>query len=160
MVLSFASFFRWRCAVLHFSERQTHLRQALQIHSSQTLQLSIQIYVVSCWQRVNIYVNYYKINLKTEFLLIKIAYSWFSPSGWDNESKVNILLENLTTIKAESTFSDIIAKPNVRKPLQRDVEPISATDDQEFLFKLQVHVNKVTSTANTRQVRNRKSSLI
>lgn len=70
-----------------------------------------------------------------------------SPSGWDNESKINILLENSATIKSDSDFADIIPKPSMqRKPVQRDVETINAVEDQEFLAKLQILLNKTSST--------------
>lgn len=72
--------------------------------------------------------------------------SIFIPSGWDNESKINILLENITSIKVDSDYTEIISKPSIRKPLQRDNEVIiSATDDQDFLSKLQIQLNKAAS---------------
>lgn len=39
----------------------------------------------------------------------------FSPSGWDNEKKIGILHENLTTVRPEHPFEDFITKPPVRK---------------------------------------------
>ena len=79
----------------------------------------------------------------------------FSPSGWDNENKINILLENITSIKIDSDYSDIISKPSIRKPLQRDTEAIiSATDDQDFLSKLQIQLNKVASPSVKQVSRN------
>jgi dynein light intermediate chain 1 len=71
--------------------------------------------------------------------------SIFIPSGWDNEGKINILLENSTTIKSDSEYSDVISKPSIRKPLQRDVETAVAQDDQEFLAKLQIILNKAST---------------
>lgn len=74
-----------------------------------------------------------------------------SPSGWDNEGKINILLENSTTIKSDTSFSEIIYKPSIRKPLQRDVETVIAYEDQEFLSKLQLLLNK-TATPTVKSV--------
>jgi dynein light intermediate chain 1 len=71
--------------------------------------------------------------------------SIFIPSGWDNEGKINILLENSTTIKSDTQFSEIIYKPSIRKPLQRDVETVIAYEDQEFLSKLQILLNKTAT---------------
>lgn len=73
--------------------------------------------------------------------------SIFIPSGWDNEGKINILLENSTTIKSDSEYSDIISKPSIRKPLYRDVETVYAIEDQEFLSRLQIVLNKATTPA-------------
>ena len=75
----------------------------------------------------------------------------FIPSGWDNEGKINILLENSTTIKSDSEYSDIISKPSIRKPLYRDVETVFAIEDQDFLSRLQIVLNKAT-TPTAKQV--------
>ena len=59
---------------------------------------------------------------------------------------MNILLENITSIKLDSDYSEVISKPSIRKPLQRDNEAIiSATDDQDFLSKLQIQLSKAAS---------------
>jgi len=71
--------------------------------------------------------------------------SIFIPSGWDNEGKINILLENSTTIKSDSDYSEIISKPSIRKPLYRDVETVYAIEDQDFLSRLQIVLNKATT---------------
>ena len=73
------------------------------------------------------------------------------PTGWDNEGKINILLENSTTIKSDSEYSDIIPRPSLRKPAQRDVETVIAVEDQDFLSKLQLVLNKA-STPSVKQV--------
>uniref|UniRef100_A0A674PCZ2 Dynein light intermediate chain n=1 Tax=Takifugu rubripes TaxID=31033 RepID=A0A674PCZ2_TAKRU len=39
----------------------------------------------------------------------------FIPSGWDNEKKIAILHENLSTVRPEDPFEDFITKPPVRK---------------------------------------------
>ena len=75
------------------------------------------------------------------------------PSGWDNEGKINILLENSTTIKSDSEYSEIISKPSIRKPLYRDVETVFAIEDQDFLSRLQIVLNKAT-TPTAKQVKN------
>ncbi|TWW67943.1 Cytoplasmic dynein 1 light intermediate chain 2 [Takifugu flavidus] len=58
-----------------------------------------------------------------------------SPSGWDNEKKIAILHENLSTVRPEDPFEDFITKPPVRK-LVHDKE-INAEDEQVFLMKQQ-----------------------
>lgn len=42
----------------------------------------------------------------------------FSPAGWDNEKKIAILHENLSTVRPEDPFEDFITKPPVRKVRQ------------------------------------------
>uniref|UniRef100_A0A674NES9 Dynein light intermediate chain n=1 Tax=Takifugu rubripes TaxID=31033 RepID=A0A674NES9_TAKRU len=59
----------------------------------------------------------------------------FIPSGWDNEKKIAILHENLSTVRPEDPFEDFITKPPVRK-LVHDKE-INAEDEQVFLMKQQ-----------------------
>ena len=39
----------------------------------------------------------------------------FSPCGWDNEKKISILYENMTSMKPEDLYEDVIVKPVVRK---------------------------------------------
>ena len=56
-------------------------------------------------------------------------------------------MENSTTIKSDTEYSEIIYKPSIRKAIQRDVETIIANEDQEFLSKLQILLNKNTTTA-------------
>ena len=79
------------------------------------------------------------------FHVLLIYFQKPRPSGWDNEGKINILLENSTTIKSDTSFSEIISKPSLRKPTQRDVETIIAYDDQDFLSKLQIFLNKTAA---------------
>lgn len=43
------------------------------------------------------------------------CFVFFSPSGWDNEKKIAILHENLSTVRPEDPFEDFITKPPVRK---------------------------------------------
>ncbi|XP_028295470.1 cytoplasmic dynein 1 light intermediate chain 2 isoform X1 [Gouania willdenowi] len=68
----------------------------------------------------------------------------FIPSGWDNEKKIGILHENLSTVKPEDTFGDFITKPPVRK-LVHDKE-ICAEDEQVFLMKQQSLLAKQPAT--------------
>ncbi|CAF1195032.1 unnamed protein product [Adineta steineri] len=71
--------------------------------------------------------------------------SIFIPAGWDNPKKADILLENLHRLKPTDNYSDVFVKPIVRRPLQRDNEIINAEDDQEFLAKLQLTLNRAAS---------------
>ncbi len=71
-----------------------------------------------------------------------------SPSGWDSQAKINILLENSTTLKSNADYAEVISKPNIRKPTQRgDLETVMAAEDQEFLSKLQLQLNKTSSSS-------------
>ncbi|XP_059156070.1 cytoplasmic dynein 1 light intermediate chain 2-like isoform X2 [Physella acuta] len=67
--------------------------------------------------------------------------SVFVPSGWDNEKKISILYENMTTMKPDDSFEDVIIKPSTRKVVQRDAE-IVAEDEQVFLMKQQSQLAK------------------
>lgn len=42
-------------------------------------------------------------------------YVWRSPAGWDNEKKMAILQENMTNIKAEDFYNEVIHKPVVTR---------------------------------------------
>ena len=39
----------------------------------------------------------------------------FSPTGWDNEKKISILFESMTSMKPDDPFEDAIVKPVLRK---------------------------------------------
>lgn len=61
----------------------------------------------------------------------------FIPAGWDNEKKIAILYENMSSIRQDQYYTDVIAKPIVRKSTSnRDVE-ITAEDEQVFLVRQQ-----------------------
>ncbi|WAR12001.1 DC1L2-like protein [Mya arenaria] len=66
------------------------------------------------------------------------------PAGWDNDKKIAILHENLQNIKPTDAYEDVIAKPIVRKPVQRDAE-VTVEDVQLFLMKQQSHLSKAPS---------------
>ncbi|XP_015918347.1 cytoplasmic dynein 1 light intermediate chain 2 [Parasteatoda tepidariorum] len=65
----------------------------------------------------------------------------FIPSGWDNEGKINILVDNLSSIKADDPYHEVIVKPVNRKPLQKEVE-VAAEEDEAFLCRLQNLLNQ------------------
>ncbi|CAG5135289.1 unnamed protein product [Candidula unifasciata] len=67
--------------------------------------------------------------------------SVFVPAGWDNEKKISILHENMTTMKPDDPFEEVITKPATRKVVQRDAE-IVAEDEQAFLAKMQAQLSK------------------
>ncbi|XP_025115032.1 LOW QUALITY PROTEIN: cytoplasmic dynein 1 light intermediate chain 2-like [Pomacea canaliculata] len=67
--------------------------------------------------------------------------SVFVPSGWDNEKKISILYENMTSVKPDDNFEDTIVKPILRKSVQRDAEVV-AEDEQIFLMKQQTQLAK------------------
>jgi hypothetical protein len=62
---------------------------------------------------------------------------------------MNILLENSATIKSDSDYNEIIAKPTIRKAMPREVETVQSSEDQEFLSKLMVVLNKNATTVKT-----------
>ncbi|WAR12082.1 DC1L2-like protein, partial [Mya arenaria] len=64
--------------------------------------------------------------------------------SWDNDKKIAILHENLQNIKPTDAYEDVIAKPIVRKPVQRDAE-VTVEDVQLFLMKQQSHLSKAPS---------------
>ncbi|KAG7482324.1 hypothetical protein JOB18_018766 [Solea senegalensis] len=68
----------------------------------------------------------------------------FIPSGWDNEKKIGILHENLTTVRPEDPFEDFITKPPVRKLVHE--KEINAEDEQVFLMKQQSLLAKQPAT--------------
>lgn len=67
--------------------------------------------------------------------------SVFVPAGWDTEKKISILNENLANVKPEDLYDDVLSKPVVRKPIQKDAEVI-AEDEQVFLMRLQSQLAK------------------
>ncbi|XP_070193034.1 cytoplasmic dynein 1 light intermediate chain 2-like isoform X2 [Littorina saxatilis] len=67
--------------------------------------------------------------------------SVFVPCGWDNDKKISILYENMASVKPEDSLEDVIVKPVLRKPVQRDAEVV-AEDEQMFLTKLQTVLAK------------------
>lgn len=63
-------------------------------------------------------------------------------------------MESSATLKSDSDYAEIIPKPSIRKSLPgRELETILATDDQEFLAKLQIILNK-SSAPPTKSVNN------
>lgn len=59
----------------------------------------------------------------------------FIPSGWDNDKKIAILYENITSASPDDPYSEVITRPmTTRKPLQREPE-VLAEGDQAFLAR-------------------------
>ncbi|KAG1675117.1 Cytoplasmic dynein 1 light intermediate chain 2 [Nymphon striatum] len=67
--------------------------------------------------------------------------SVFIPSGWDNEKKISILYENMTNMKPDDVYTDVILRPITRKPIQREAE-VQAEDEQMFLMRQQALYNQ------------------
>merc|ERR1711976_93895 len=66
----------------------------------------------------------------------------FIPAGWDNEKKIGILYENMHSIRPDQYYTDVIAKPIVRKSTNnRDVE-VTAEDEQQFLLRQQQYLQQ------------------
>ena len=67
---------------------------------------------------------------------------FFRPAGWDNEKRVAILYENMHSMKPDQYFTDVIAKPMVRKSTNdKDIE-IMAEDEQQFLLRQQQYLQQ------------------
>lgn len=66
----------------------------------------------------------------------------FIPTGWDSETKISILYPNMTTVKPEDSFDEVIVRPvPVRKPIPTDPEVI-VEDEQTFLLRQQQLLTK------------------
>lgn len=92
----------------------------------------------------------YSFPFKTPALVVEKD-AVFIPSGWDNDKKISILYENLTSVNPDDVYSEVIVKPISRKPLQREPEVISE-DDQVFLCKQQNLLNQQVPAAAGRPV--------
>ncbi len=66
-----------------------------------------------------------------------------SPAGWDNEKKIAILYENMHSVKPDQYYTDVIARPIVRKvgASSRDLEVV-AEDEQQFLLRQQQYLQQ------------------
>ena len=81
--------------------------------------------------------------------LISLLFLKYSPAGWDNEKKIAILYENMHSIRPDQYYTDVIAKPMVRKSTNnRDVET-SAEDEQQFLTRQQQYLQVQRSKKTT-----------
>lgn len=67
----------------------------------------------------------------------------FIPAGWDNDKKIAILYENMHSVKPDQYYTDVIARPIVRKPgaSNRDLEVV-AEDEQQFLLRQQQYLQQ------------------
>lgn len=72
--------------------------------------------------------------------------SVFIPSGWDSENKIAILYENIKSANPDDSYSEVIMKPLVRKPMQREAE-VQADEDQRFLDKLNIALQQLPTNA-------------
>ncbi|RXG72386.1 Cytoplasmic dynein 1 light intermediate chain 2 [Armadillidium vulgare] len=59
----------------------------------------------------------------------------FIPAGWDKDSKISILYENMHSMSPDDYYTDVIVKPQTaRKQITREVE-IQAEDENSFLSR-------------------------
>jgi len=67
----------------------------------------------------------------------------FIPAGWDNEKKVAILYENMHSVNPDHYYTDVIARPMIRKvgASARDLEVV-AEDEQQFLLRQQQYLQQ------------------
>lgn len=70
----------------------------------------------------------------------------FIPAGWDNEKKVAILYENMHSVNPDHYYTDVIARPMIRKvgASARDLEVV-AEDEQQFLLRQQQYLQQGTT---------------
>ncbi|XP_022240059.1 cytoplasmic dynein 1 light intermediate chain 2-like [Limulus polyphemus] len=83
------------------------------------------------------------------YIYIFLLIQWIlklCPSGWDNNNKISILYENITSVSPDSRYSDVIIKPIIRKPIQREME-VTTEDDQTFLVKQQALLSQQVPTS-------------
>uniref|UniRef100_A0A8C2W9K8 Dynein light intermediate chain n=1 Tax=Cyclopterus lumpus TaxID=8103 RepID=A0A8C2W9K8_CYCLU len=120
----------------HFDFIQSHIRQFC-------LQYGAGLIYTSVKEEKNMDLLYkylvhkmYEFQFTTPALVVEKD-AVFIPSGWDNEKKIGILHENLSTVRAEDPFEDFITKPPVRKLVHE--KEINAEDEQVFLMKQQVN---------------------
>uniref|UniRef100_A0A8C2WE32 Dynein light intermediate chain n=1 Tax=Cyclopterus lumpus TaxID=8103 RepID=A0A8C2WE32_CYCLU len=118
----------------HFDFIQSHIRQFC-------LQYGAGLIYTSVKEEKNMDLLYkylvhkmYEFQFTTPALVVEKD-AVFIPSGWDNEKKIGILHENLSTVRAEDPFEDFITKPPVRKLVHE--KEINAEDEQVFLMKQQ-----------------------
>uniref|UniRef100_A0A8C2W9R6 Dynein light intermediate chain n=1 Tax=Cyclopterus lumpus TaxID=8103 RepID=A0A8C2W9R6_CYCLU len=127
----------------HFDFIQSHIRQFC-------LQYGAGLIYTSVKEEKNMDLLYkylvhkmYEFQFTTPALVVEKD-AVFIPSGWDNEKKIGILHENLSTVRAEDPFEDFITKPPVRKLVHE--KEINAEDEQVFLMKQQSLLSKQPAT--------------
>ncbi|XP_042349269.1 cytoplasmic dynein 1 light intermediate chain 2 isoform X1 [Plectropomus leopardus] len=127
----------------HFDFIQSHIRQFCLRYGAGLIYTSVK-------EEKNLDLLYkylvhkmYEFQFTTPALVVEKD-AVFIPSGWDNEKKIGILHENLTTVRPDDPYEDFITKPPVRK-LVHDKE-ISAEDEQVFLMKQQSLLAKQPAT--------------
>ena len=104
-------YFRWSVTVLHVREGKQELPVAIQVSDTHHLWISFCRTSLCGGERRCLYVSVCRNFLESIFLFV-----FNSPAGWDNEKKVSILYEGLTSMKHTDKFNDII-----RPPLTRNV---------------------------------------
>ncbi|KAL6112965.1 cytoplasmic dynein 1 light intermediate chain 2 isoform X1 [Pungitius pungitius] len=127
----------------HFDFIQSHIRQFC-------LQYGAGLIYTSVKEEKNMDLLYkyivhkmYEFQFTTPALVVEKD-AVFIPSGWDNEKKIGILHENLSTVRPENLFEDFITKPPVRKLVHE--KEINAEDEQVFLMKQQSLLSKQPAT--------------
>lgn len=118
----------------HFDFMQQHLRKFC-------LQYGAALFYTSVKEDKNCDLLYkylvhriYGLVFRTPALVVEKD-AVFIPAGWDNDKKINILYENMQSMKPEDDYSDVITRPTVRKLVQRETEA-HAEDEQAFLGRL------------------------
>uniref|UniRef100_A0A0K8RAQ1 Dynein light intermediate chain n=2 Tax=Ixodes TaxID=6944 RepID=A0A0K8RAQ1_IXORI len=90
----------------------------------------------------------YGFSFKTPALVVEKD-AVFIPSGWDNDKKIAILYENINSASPDDPYTDVITKPMIRKPLQREPE-VTAEGDQAFLGRQQASLNQQAAPTSGR----------
>ena len=75
------------------------------------------------WDVILYFIYSYILNLingfilchETDSIVLWSINAYCRPAGWDNEKKISILYENLTHLKPDANFEEVIQKPITRK---------------------------------------------
>ncbi|XP_023346496.1 cytoplasmic dynein 1 light intermediate chain 2-like [Eurytemora carolleeae] len=70
----------------------------------------------------------------------------FIPAGWDSQSKISILYENIRTFYPDQPYSDVVKSPKLLKKYEAKVE-IVAESEQDFLARIFQYLGDSSETA-------------
>ncbi|VVC44806.1 Hypothetical protein CINCED_3A010782 [Cinara cedri] len=89
----------------------------------------------------------YNFPFKTPALIVEKD-AVFIPAGWDSMKKINILSDNMHTIKPNDYYNSVIINEKTKKAFAKEIE-IQAEDEQIFLNK---QLGLLNQTANQQSV--------
>jgi len=93
----------------------------------------------------------YHLPFRTPALIVEKD-AVFIPAGWDNDKKMAILHETMTSFKPDAYYNDVLPKPvNTRKAVRTELE-VEVEDEQSFLDRqLGILQQQVAGTKDNRQ---------